>query len=505
MARAKTVYDQLFLERNYNMLEHFILLGMIQSHQFYRSIKGRVAPLLPDGLSRRPDFENPQFNRVFNIIATHWDVFGTNIEILGHNDVDLILAKQVETSYLAFEEAKAISAWLLPDVETIIIDPQFLRNLPNLPVFLKWLEARALNYEHNRLSAVALGHTPTMSDWRESMTRVQQSVTAPDSRFIRAGSIMERKSTPNVALHSGFQRLDERCNGFWLRDTTLVAAVSGGGKTVMAMQLAGNFATIQRVNTLVLTTEQPPEELLRRLLSNHLKIPHRKFLAHLDRSTSEASCTMSQVDIPYLPPECTATPGILGHTQILKKFLDDHLMFLDWSSGGFNFEQHFDAEIEQALASRRDINGRSWEPKVVIVDWVGGGINHDTTKALDLRHYYKAAGEVIIRHGKAHNRHMFMMAQLAKDKANRQRPWVDMDQLAECKSLVDNATNMVGITSLRAVAGKKGAALNPMQFLCVSKARKGSTDSIDVRAEFEYQRFVEGKHGLPGGSSGDCE
>jgi len=77
-------------------------------------------------------------------------------------------------------------------------------------------------------------------------------------------------------IRTGFRQFDSASGGFARKDLVLVAANTGGGKSVMAEQLGINAYLLQNRNVALVSFEMDEEELYARLLSNLTKLPFGK-------------------------------------------------------------------------------------------------------------------------------------------------------------------------------------------------------------------------------------
>ncbi len=495
----KKFYDLAFFERNYAMLEHMLLLSAIQSYKFYALNKHRLCPRLPDGRTFRYDFTLLEYNQVFAIVGQFWETMGALLKSadarIGADLMELQLGKRVENGSLTADDAHAIAKWLLQDLRTIEIAPELLNTITNTEIFNKWIEQRVSDYEQGRLRGISATRRPTVADWQESLKSVQQATLSGDSQVVGPKALIESHLLFHRPVRSGFLELDHIIGGgYRMGETSIIGGVSGGGKTVLAMQLAHDFVCMDEANTLILTTEQPPAQMLFRLISNHMSANYSIFQSRF--KVAEQVSTIADVHLPYTPAELWETPESWDLMNALKERLDKHLLFVDWSNGGMTIEKDFDVAIEKALMARP-----GWEPRVIIVDWVGGGLEHNSSAAISLRHFFKAAGETIINHGKRNKRAMVAFAQLNKDLVKPKCNYVTQSMLAECKSLTNNAANFVGITALRRESTDEVMKLSPVQYLCADKSRNGVGGKVKVFLEFEYQRFKPAPKVLHGGGS----
>lgn len=105
---------------------------------------------------------------------------------------------------------------------------------------------------------------------------------APDSRFERNrlvdegfGVILGYRQR-EMGISYGFPDLDARTTGMHPGHLTAIGARSGGGKTVIAMNVARRAAMIQQIPTVVFSLEMSPGDLIQRAAATETGISHKK-------------------------------------------------------------------------------------------------------------------------------------------------------------------------------------------------------------------------------------
>ena len=253
--------------------------------------------------------------------------------------------------------------------------------------------------------------------------------------------------------------------GFRRGESTLVAGATGGGKTVFATMLAADFAS-QGVNTVFVTTEQKPYELLTRMLSNRCAIPFSEF------SEMGEHC--------IIPPNVANVPEYMINITAQREQMKDHLKFLDWSNAsGKTAQQDLEADLL--------VMHRQFPFEVVVFDWIGGALSRTRDS---LREVYIDAANKLHDLAKKHHWVVVMFAQLNKRLCDKKR-YCNSTMLAEATAMADNATNAIYISALRPEDGSDtNASYNDIQWFNVDKARKGPAGSLMVVRNFAYQKFV---------------
>lgn len=117
-----------------------------------------------------------------------------------------------------------------------------------------------------------------ISDAFAQVATAVEAGEAPTSRFERGSLVDEglgvilglRQRVPGIAF--GYPDLDERTTGMHPTHLTAIGARSGGGKTVIAMNVARNAAMKQQIPTVVFSLEMSPGDLIQRAASAELGI-----------------------------------------------------------------------------------------------------------------------------------------------------------------------------------------------------------------------------------------
>lgn len=250
-------------------------------------------------------------------------------------------------------------------------------------------------------------------------------------------------------------------------DSTLVAAPTGGGKTVISCQFAGHFA-LNNKKVLYITTEQRPRELTPRIFSHNLNVAFSEF-----RKGHNGS----------ILPKVVQQNKTLMRTALRLQFkLEQNLRWMDWADGDpRSVTHHLDPEVKSVLDG-------GFMPDVIILDWLGGAL--DMSGKDDLRLMYLKAAIHFYELAKKLGTHNILCAQLNNQQSRNKRR-CDHSMLEECKALANNATNAVYISNLLAPDSHVGQeSFLDKQYGNVAKARKGPKGLIEMHRRFAFQKFI---------------
>jgi replicative DNA helicase len=303
----------------------------------------------------------------------------------------------------------------------------------------------------------------------QKLNRIQLAQNKRDNKAMSVMSSLQNDTDVGDVLPSGIPKLDHHLGGgFRCGESSLVAASTGGGKTVFACQLAGQFATMGR-KTIFVTTEQHPRELTPRFIANHCGIPFSSFTEHTGGNLTIPESLMSDREYGV---------KILNTLNIL----DENIKYVDWSGGdGMSIEKDLDLAIEAIMEDPEN----PFPAEVVIFDWLGGALKKDANK--DLRIMFLDGAEHLHNMAKRRKISLIFFAQLNKVKS-RDKARCDSSMLAECTALPDKASNAIYISSKRSEEDDRTFSLS--QKFNVDKARKGPGGMLEVIRDFAHQRFL---------------
>ena len=486
--------DDRFLRLHPELFQKTLLMATVKSFLFYQTMKAALCPMEEARKGRRPDFQKPEFNQIYDIVADYWDTWAGSLNqgqdySLSLDTLEELLHSEIEGGRISQPDALAIFEALKQDYEALNFDAGMLEKLPKNPLVTRWIDKRAaaniVDYMHNRRMLMS----PSLADLKAMVDKAQSSMTQDSSRVIRAADLMFTKASAGLPFETDLPLLNNALGGgFRPGTTTLVAGINGGGKTILACQWAKHFAWLG-AKVVVFTTEQPPDQLLQRIVCNHLKVGFDRFMNPAGTATVPMSERRRMCrEVSVIPDDVYREYET--HVTEFYYTIWPNLFFVDWSQAKLSVYLDFDREMDR-------ISATGWDPDVVIFDWIGGGIDSPRDLGpvrMDIRLLYKEAIEAIISHGKRTNRVMVAMTQLNKTLIRPTKKSVLMSDLAECKSMTDNVTNFIGISamqSLDSTAKTDGvtSTLLSRQYLNVDKARMGPKGLVPVDIAFRVQAF----------------
>lgn len=480
------------IEEHTVTFERYVIVGLINSYKFYRQYRDIICPWQPDRLSVRRDFATPQYNFLYQAIATFWELqedpgdgdWRIEKELLKDYTIDTCNTGGVDekTARALIEEIdNDLYREFSQSVFTSVLNPEAVSHWVNIRI-----GRQLINQLHNQsqVGFIRADQIKTLVAQMTTGLTLSQQVAAKPALDIALG--FSKYSARIPCSIPGLNNL--LGGGFGRREATMIAGINGGGKTVLACQLAFDFARFG-AKVMLFTTEQKPYQLIQRILANAASIPISEFINRRDFDPSD----LTEREVANVPEYLWTDPLYSEKMQIAAEVLRTGIYCVDWAEGqGFTIANHFENEVEA-------VEMLGWNPDVVIFDWIGGGLekmkDHDK-----LRHLYQESADFLVDHAKKTNRAVITMAQLDKTKATN-KPTIRMDWLSECKTMTNNFTNFIGISSMLEQAGEHGSNRNfaQRQYLSCGKSRFGAGGCVPVDAMFKFQRFTSVRPGLVGG------
>lgn len=269
--------------------------------------------------------------------------------------------------------------------------------------------------------------------------------------------------------------------GFGTQEHVLFIAPTGGGKTVMACQIAAMLAS-SGVPVLYVTTEQGEHELWPRFISclsadmvSHCKIPFAALNENPSMDGSKFTDRQREV------------------ADKLESTLAPYLFIADWT--GDELDANGDPLPKKEVTADMDEYVKEWlesikelgcDTGVVILDWIGGALQADIPANKDIRLIFKEAATKMKDVAKQFNVATISFAQ-ATPTSHKSK--LDARDMAECKSLHFEATAAFAIS---AVVGTEESSdsYSDDQLLNCYKSRKAKPHVSKLKRDFDFQRFI---------------
>lgn len=262
--------------------------------------------------------------------------------------------------------------------------------------------------------------------------------------------------------------------GLKKKESMLVVAPSGGGKTTIACQIATGLCLADR-HVCYITTEQPDGELLPKITSCGASIPYDKIKDGFYRKNEYGD------KVAVLEGE---------EAEEVAKFWDQlngRLFFENWCDSGSRVKTDLDNVIEK----HKELN----DIDVVILDWIGGGIDLSTSSGnMEYRMILREGCRQIKELAHKYNVAIIVMAQAGTRKTQDVKA-VNATHIDEFTEMHQYFTWGLGISALgvNPKGNFSGEVENrsTKQFFNLFKTRKSGSKLYPVITDFAYSRFIE--------------
>lgn len=329
-----------------------------------------------------------------------------------------------------------------------------------------WLSKRRAKFLGVRAKNMTLDELMTAS---ERHSDVVSSISTSSDDIVLYGR-HKRYSEESGAIHlTSLPCLSQSIGGFFKGDAYLFQAPTGGGKTVMAVQLLVDLIGTNNCGIFI-STEQPWKEIEPRIISNtcNIDISHEALKNRFDyEALKNQKFHISKVDE-------------------WEKNAAGKFVFFHWNSDN---TQSVKTDLEATLRKGKSMLGR--EPDFVILDWIGGAIGSEANHE-NLRFTYQNTADAFAA---AAQKHSFIGIAFAQTKGDKVYYTLGSEQLAECKTMHRKFTALVGVTAITVKDDKDmdgtQAKYETKQFIDVAKSRKGEAARISVDRVFQFQKFRE--------------
>ena len=323
----------------------------------------------------------------------------------------------------------------------------------------------------------------------EQASRAFKKDTDRNMRYVLFGEETE----PLERTSTGIPGLDACMNGGTCDGEAYgIFAPTGGGKSILAGQLALN-RILRKKHVLIVTTELQPYEYVGRMASAALTIP-----------------------IPMLA-DCTTVNAM---RQAIKscprqsKKLDEFNELVEQIATYLSV-QKIDPEEAKSAASALETQYKLFAdafdapPTLVILDWLGSladqGGGGKLMGSSERSAVWEMSASGICRWAARRGPATFYLLQATNDSETK--AVLTRADIGVGKGVLKDAIMGIGVTACIDMAALKQAALGKAeaprdkcrkeQLFCVVKARKGEEFNVPVTREFLYQRFVERHSELP--------
>ncbi len=265
----------------------------------------------------------------------------------------------------------------------------------------------------------------------------------------------------NIALGGGFRR----------GEATLIGGATGGGKTILACQLAFEFGASGARVTLI-TTEGSAQDLIPRFIANATSTnvgilrpsSEEEYSAVLESLSSDPRTMVGMAQVTYV--------------------LGSDVRIIERNYEGYRPMRDLLGDVGKAMEDDH------FTPDVLIFDWIDYNEGRGVTDPFEKRRRYKESADSFASSCRQHRVAGIIFCQLALGLVRNKTTEVDSHFVAEAKNMTEHMANFIGISSLprRGLVTGLGVYERRQYFFVQPQNRR--SQKVPVEQQFEYQRFA---------------
>lgn len=470
---------------NTRMFEQYLIAAMILSYDFWRVYcKDRINTKISSHRSYE-DFSKSVYNNIYDGICTFYNTLSDkndpNSSSITQVDVSFInslLKDQMYLGQISIEDTKFAEESLNEIVQLINNSAGNNDVIFNFAKsgFAFWLELRRVS----QITEKSFNTKITADELINKLKSATDGLDVDDSTFMSFNDAVDFEDVDNggyrmpVATLPIFTRV--LAGGLKKGETGIVASLPSGGKTVFACQLAVGLA-LNAFKVLFISTEQHAVNLVPRCVSLSTNIPFSLINDGIKHAVKNSKLNEQQIT------------EIKEFTQLVQPYL----YFENWGLKG----NKITSSLEHAIEKFIEVNGSL---DVVIIDWIGGGIEKPPEDRAKKHEYYDYTMKYICKVMKQKHLAGVVMAQVNPKQAENVA-MITINELADCKTLDQDASWALGISRLEnpktRVSNQIQASYKTQQTFNFWKNRLSPPYHYPVLRDFAYQRFAEKEQASP--------
>ena len=443
------------VDNNMAEFEFYVLACAVKHREFFRGVAGKLCEDLEGECIG--DFSEDAHNLTFYMLTIYLQMLGLNAPIPMKNVLNMVMQNCIQKGEVLIPgEDDVVSDMFYKCVE---YDTDQCLDIAR-EGFYYWLQKKRTIYLLEKY-----GRTKSSSQIANILQKETSHLHAikPEAHLKTFGMGVRDKELDVRRLKTGFHKLDAAMGGGpGMGEFCLAISVQGGGKTVLACQMASSMS-LNGAKGVLISTEQRHDELEPRIIACHANIPFDKI--------------KDKVDLDTLLPEEVA------RYEDLEKKLTGNFLIANW---GDKISNTVVADLTEEIDRCANMMGGL---DYVVLDWLGGRLGAGGKDPAAKRQLYQEAADCMGNTARTMRVATIGMAQAnMKQAANRKS--IDSTHLAENKQLGATASTIVGISSLLAGEEEGAPIFSPEQFLYLSKARKSVGGHVPIKRAFSYQKFT---------------
>lgn len=471
-----------FIKESNSYYENCLLYTIINNSKFWEATCLYNINVKKDKYSTYNDFSKPIDNTLYNIINLFYNALKGSGLLSDKSKIDKgiitgLLENKLKDNYVSIDDVNNIKS-RLDEIEGVAASSD-ITSIGEIveSCFDYWLDTRRVK----QVASEALRNGGDTQDILDSIKEASGAISRSNSidrRSIRdvissynnVDDIDTWERIPIANLH----QLSHAMNGgIKKKECMLIIAPPGGGKTTCSCQVAVGLA-LSGKKVVYITTEQEDTEIYPKMVSCGANIPYDKIMDGFMKRDAKGNL------VPVLSNE---------EMELATEFSDNvegKIFFENWCTSGAKIKSQLNNTIEQYI--------KSVGIDVVIIDWLGGGVDMEAINGDKKRFFLDECCRIIKEAAQKYNVAIITCAQASSAKAESIK-YVTSAEISEHTMMHTYFTWALGISSLG--INKKGNYngevdnANTKQYFNLFKTRKSKGIAYPVTTDFGFSRFLE--------------
>ena len=467
------------IDNNFKFFENMVVVSLIRSIDFWKEfcqdkINSRIDLNNKYNKTCFEDFTSATDNDIYECVNDYYSMF------VNTNSACNIKCISIAILISMFQGKISSGEYTSQDLEFLNVRLEELKDLINceestfqtsiLTVakdgFSYWLELRRVH----QISHINRNKNISADDMISKIKSASVDIKSFEVDAIEVDDAIENDETGNRMAISTMPILTKIMGGGVMKgEPGLIVAVPGGGKTIIACQIAQGLAAGLN-KTVCYSTEQPASKLVPRMISAATNIPFMYIRDGIKSAIDKNILSKSQIN--QIEEWILAMKG--------------KLFFENWCTSGNRIKTH----LEKSLQWYSEHGGID----AVVFDWIGGGVEFVPTGESRKSDYYNYTTQLFVNLCKKYNIFGLMTAQINPKQAERVSH-ITINEVDSCKTLDQYFTWAAGISAIPESVVKAATSIKSVyktqQTFNIWKNRLGNSTSYPIIREFEYQRFSE--------------
>lgn len=475
--KSSSPEDLIAALHNEGHIENFergVILASLKEDRIGRQLAATICRTNPETGAVYKDYSNPYRNVIALCIKECRKMSEETPVTLNRSMFDLLLPN-LQTQYPDLVSVSEKDQ-LLEEWDNLKEGRDFYKLARQAPVTLAWakrqrLKKRISNAQFKLDEGGAFNVDMMLQSVNQDISLAEVTDEDDSDEPLSWDEIVNASSNKKktVFMSSGQALMDKFLGGGFAKGYSyLFTTGSGGGKTAMFICVAANMSIKQNHKCLWISTEEPEQEVVYRLISNYCNVQLQ--------SIRDQCQTNGLADLK-LPP------NIKGRFNSMVNKFKENILIRQWKTTNYNLKADLNAEI------RKFEKKMGCPPDYVIFDWLmpsDGALSGDNTLRNDLKSRAFAMDSISKTTG------ITTLYAMQAGQQYSKKMYISPDCVDECKNAHQKAAGVIGWSFMPNTDDAEGACsdtLKPSQTMFIGKTRFSAGGACPIERKLAVAQF----------------